>query len=146
MTLEPNGRETALAAERARIRTAMTFLHDICTAFEDGKYDVTVIKSLDHWPDLGSDLDLYTNANPEEISKLMRTRFDAQIAARSWGDRLACKWNFFIPGLPEAVEIHMGRLGQTGEQVAIASRLAGAQPMRSRSVTMSFELHRHQTV
>ena len=29
-----------------------------------------------------------------------------------------------IPGLPEAVEIHMGRLGQTGEQVAIAASLA----------------------
>ena len=49
----------------------------------------------------------------------MRTRFGAQIAERSWGDRLACKWNFIIPGLPEAVEIHMGRLGQTGEQVAL---------------------------
>jgi hypothetical protein len=55
----------------------------------------------------------------------MSKRFQAQIAARSWGDRLARKWNFDIPGLPEAVEIHMGRLGQTGEQVAIASRLAG---------------------
>jgi hypothetical protein len=83
-----------------------------------------VIKSLDHWPDLGSDLDLYTNADPEDVSKLMVTSFDAQIAPRSWGDRLAGKWNFLIPGLPEAVEIHMGRLGQTGEQVTIASHLA----------------------
>ena len=54
----------------------------------------------------------------------MQTRFQAQIAPRSWGDRLAHKWNFLIPGLPEAVEIHMGRLGQTGEQVSIASWLA----------------------
>jgi hypothetical protein len=117
--------QTALAAERERIRNAMSFLHDICAAFGDGRYDVTVIKSLDHWPDLGSDLDLYTNASPEDISRLMRTRFGAQVAVPSWGDRLACKWNFVIPGLPEAVEIHMGRLGQTGEQVAIASGLAG---------------------
>ena len=115
--------ESALALERARIHTAMTFLHEICEAFEKNKYDVTVIKSLDHWPDLGSDLDLYTNANPEDVSRLMRSRFDAQIAERSWGDRLACKWNFLIPGLSEAVEIHMGRLGQTGEQVAFAASL-----------------------
>jgi hypothetical protein len=53
----------------------------------------------------------------------MKERFGAQIASRSWGDCLAGKWNFSIPGLPEAVEIHMGRLGQTGEQVAVASRL-----------------------
>ena len=116
--------QTALAAERARITTALAFLEDICAAFEYEEYDVAVIKSLDHWPDLGSDLDLYTNANSEDIAKLLRRHFDAQIAPRSWGDRLAGKWNFLIPGLPEAVEIHMGRLGQTGEQVTIASRLA----------------------
>jgi hypothetical protein len=116
--------QTALAVERARISTALKFLQDICTAIEDEKHDITVIKSLDHLPDLGSDVDLYTNANPEDISKLMKRRFNAEIASRSWGDRLACKWNFMIPGLPEAVEIHMRRLGQTGEQVAIAAQLA----------------------
>jgi hypothetical protein len=115
--------EAALAAERARIDTAMMFLHQICEEFEKKQFDVTVIKSLDHWPDLGSDLDLYTNANPEDVSALMRSRFNAQVAERSWGDRLACKWNFLVPGLPESVEIHMGRLGQTGEQVAFAASL-----------------------
>jgi hypothetical protein len=90
----------------------------------DEGHEVTVIKSLDHWPDLGSDLDLYTDANFNEVSQLMKRRFSARIAPRSWGDRLASKWNFVIPGLPELVEIHMGRLGQTGEQVTMASRLA----------------------
>jgi hypothetical protein len=103
---------------------ALDFLNNICTALESEHYDVAVIKSLDHWPDLGSDLDLYTNASAEDVSRLMKRRFNAQIAPRSWGDRLAGKWNFSIPGLPEAVEIHMGRLGQTGEQVVVASRLA----------------------
>jgi hypothetical protein len=116
---------TALATERARISNALPFLRAICDAFEEEGLDVTVIKSLDHWPDLGSDLDLYTNASSEAVAALMGKRFQAQIAARSWGDRLARKWNFDIPGLPEAVEIHMGRLGQTGEQVVIASRLVG---------------------
>lgn len=115
--------ETALAAEDARIRTAIKFLHAICGAFEAERFDVAVIKSLDHWPDLGSDLDLYTDAPPEQVSRMMQQRFDAKIAPRSWGDRLANKWNFAIPGLPELVEIHMGRLGQTGEQVTMASRL-----------------------
>ena len=115
--------ETALAAENARIQTAIRFLHEICFALESEGHDVAVIKSLDHWPDLGSDLDLYTDADPNEIIALMARRFSAQIAPRSWGDRLAHKWNFNIPGLPEAVEIHMGRLGQTGEQIAMASRL-----------------------
>jgi hypothetical protein len=115
---------TALAAERARIENAISFLQRICGAFRAEGYDVTVIKSLDHWPDLGSDLDLYTDAGSNDVLQLMTRSFEAQLAPRSWGDRLARKWNFVLPGLPEAVEIHMGRLGQTGEQVGIAASLA----------------------
>ena len=61
----------------------------------------------------------------------MTEHLHAKIAPRSWGDRLAGKWNFLIPGLPEAIEIHMGRLGQTGEQAAIASSLVErSRPMQ----------------
>jgi hypothetical protein len=114
----------ALATERARISNAIPFLQSICAAFQDQSQDVVVIKSLDHWPDLGSDLDLYTTATPETVLDLMKRRFQAQLAPRSWGDRLARKWNFLVPGLPEAVEIHVGRLGQTGEQTILASSVA----------------------
>jgi len=48
--------QSALIAERARITTALAFLEEICSAFEYEKYGVAVIKSLDHWPDIGSDL------------------------------------------------------------------------------------------
>jgi hypothetical protein len=114
---------SALAAERKRIERAVTFLPVACRAFEEHGYGVLVIKSLDHWPDLRSDLDLYTDAKPEDVLDLMQRHFDARIAPRSWGDHLAHKWNFLIPGLPEAVEVHIGRLGQTGEQVTFASSL-----------------------
>src|SRR6185437_1036792 len=113
----------ALAVEESRISNALEFLDQICSAMRDQGLDATVIKSLDHWPDLGSDLDLYTNARPEDVIHFMSTRFQAVAAPRSWGDRLACKWNFEIPGLPESVEVHVGRLGQTGEQSAIATTL-----------------------
>ena len=128
----------ALAIEKARINTAIHHLTEICSVFEQSGHDVAVIKSLDHWPDLGSDLDLYTNADPGEIVRLMKSAFDARMAPRSWGDRLANKWNFLIPGLPEAVEIHMGRLGQTGEQLLLASRLM----RRTRVITVDNNLFR----
>ncbi|HEV2272802.1 MAG TPA: hypothetical protein VGR96_01480, partial [Acidobacteriaceae bacterium] len=130
--------ENALSAERARIRTAMGFLREVCDGFVQEGYDVTVIKSLDHWPDLGSDLDLYTNAGSEQVVQMMKGRFQARIAPRSWGDRLACKWNFLLPGLPEAIEIHMGRLGQTGEQLVIAAAIAG----RARQVLIEDRTYR----
>jgi hypothetical protein len=53
----------------------------------------------------------------------MRRKFEATAVQRSWGDRLAGKWNFSMPGLPELVEVHVGRLGQTGEQTAITNSL-----------------------
>lgn len=119
----------ALIAEHERVRNAMCVLSEVCVAFEEEGLEVIVIKSLDHWPDLGSDLDMYTDAEAEQVIQLMKRRFQAQTAYRSWGDRLARKWNFEIPGLPEAVEIHMGRLGQTGEQRTLASRLVGRARM-----------------
>ncbi len=112
-----------LAREQQRIDNAITFLLHICDELEHAGCAMVVMKSLDHWPDLGSDLDLYTSAEPRRVIQVMLHRLDARIAARSWGDRIAGKWSFVVPGLPEPVEIHARRLGQTGEHAAIAKRL-----------------------
>jgi hypothetical protein len=114
----------AVQQEAARIDHALSFLAQICSTLEAGGCPVTVIKSLDHWPDLGSDLDLYTDADPTKVVGIMSAHFKAELADRSWGDRLANKWNFMVPGLPELVEIHVGRLGQTGEQTAVTRSLS----------------------
>jgi hypothetical protein len=115
--------DSAMAAERARIDRAIGYLHSICDALETRGCRVAVIKSLDHWPDLGSDLDLYTTADEGAVERAMREQFGAQPAERSWGDRLAHKWNFSVPGLPELVEIHVQFLGQTGEHAELARRV-----------------------
>jgi hypothetical protein len=112
----------AMEKEQARVDHALSFLSPICHALKQIG-DVIVIKSLDHWPDLGSDLDLYASGESADVVAIMRGRFKARLEERSWGDRLANKWNFVIPGLPELVEVHVGRLGQTGEQVAITNSL-----------------------
>jgi len=122
----------ALENERFRITRAVSFLDKIRQALAAEGCDVTVIKSLDHWPDLGSDLDLYTNADPSSVIRAFSRQFHAEISERSWGDRLAHKWNFVVPGLPELVEVHVGRLGQTGELVRFGTSLPG----RSRSVNI----------
>ena len=111
-----------LAKEDLRIHNALTFLHHICDALEQGGCPTTVMKSLDHWPDLGNDLDLYTTADERQVVQIMSTRMGAHTEPRSWGDRLANKWNFAVPGLPESVEVHAQRLGQTGEHIAMARR------------------------
>ncbi len=114
--------DRALSKEQARIDHAISFLAPICQSLEQAG-DVIVIKSLDHWPDLGNDLDLYTNAEGADVVRIMKEKFNAELDERSWGDRLANKWNFIVPGLPELVEVHIARLGQTGEQKAITESL-----------------------
>src|SRR5690348_14932259 len=122
----------AAEEERSRIQHALPFLSEICNALQQSGCQVTVIKSLDHWPDLGSDLDLYSDAEPERVVQVMTSAFHAKVDNRSWGDRLANKWNFVVPGLPELVEIHVGRLGQTGEQIAVTRSVSA----RTRTVTL----------
>jgi hypothetical protein len=124
--------DSLLEAERMRIDRALEFLSEICAGLEKSGCPVTVIKSLDHWPDLGSDLDLYTDADEMDVVRAMRNAFQAKVDERSWGDRLANKWNFVVPGLPELVEIHIRRLGQTGEQTAVTQTLTG----RTRAVSI----------
>lgn len=109
--------------ESARIRNAVAWLYTIVQTLQNSGCPVSVIKSLDHWPDLGSDLDLYTSGRPDQVTRVMTEKLQARPEARSWGDRLAGKWNFQVPGLPELVEIHVRYLGQTGEQKLMARRV-----------------------
>jgi hypothetical protein len=112
-----------LTLERKRIANALYYANAICRSFEAAGIPLTVIKSLDHWPDVGGDIDLYSSGDKDQIIELFRKGFKAELEAQSWGDRLANKWNFRIPGLPELVECHVQWLGQTGEQVALARRV-----------------------
>jgi hypothetical protein len=114
--------QACIEQEQLRVANAVQHLFIITGALEAADCPTTVMKSLDHWPDLGNDLDLYTTASASDVCHVMTARFQARIEPRSWGDRLANKWNFEVPGLPEAVEVHAQRLGQTGEHIAVAQR------------------------
>jgi hypothetical protein len=111
-----------LEREHARIAKALEFLDDICVKLEAEGISITVMKSLDHWPDIGNDLDLYTRSDQQSVSRAMLQNFAAAPKGQTWGDRLARKNNFGIAGLRESVEIHHGVLGQTGEHTALARR------------------------
>ena len=127
--------QSLLDAQRRRIEHAVRALVPICTALEATGCSATVIKSLDHWPDLGSDIDLYTPGDADIVIGVMRYEFNAKLEPRSWGDHLAGKWNFSIPGLPELIEVHVQYLGQTGEHKAMARRVI------QRSVTKEVNGH-----
>jgi hypothetical protein len=114
--------ENKIRSEEDRISTALAYLAEICAELEKAQCPTTVMKTLDHCPDLGNDLDLYSTASDARIVKVFTEKFGAHVEPRSWGDRLAHKWNFAIAGLRESVEVHVQRLGQTGEHTVLARR------------------------
>lgn len=114
--------DEALLCEQTMIANSLRFLADICQTLERAGIQVTIMKSLDHWPDLGNDLDLYTPCNQDEVTHVMRQSVAASLKGRTWGDRLAHKRNFGVQGLLKSIEIHHGCLGQTGEHIALARR------------------------
>jgi hypothetical protein len=124
LSTEGTGRFGALvSSERKRAQTATNRLHEVCQALEANGCPVVVIKSFDHLPDIGTDLDLLTCSSEKLVIQTMRDRFGITIETPSWSDRVARKLNFRLPGLPELVEIHFGRLGQAGELAKLADRI-----------------------
>jgi hypothetical protein len=113
---------SVLTGERERITAALSRLEQVCDALEDAQCSTVVMKTLDHLPDLGNDLDLVVVGDRRSLLQVFTRTFNANVSARSWGDRLANKWNFALPGLRESIEAHIGRLGQTGEHTLLAQR------------------------
>jgi hypothetical protein len=100
--------------------------------------EVTVIKTLDHWPDFGSDLDLFTAGDESRLVELFKVDLRARHCFRTPGDCIAHKRSFALPGLPERVELHINRLGPVGEHVELAKRFI------SRSQTAAFGEYQFQ--
>lgn len=119
-----------MSADERQIGHALATLDKVVHALAKTYAEPIVIKTLDHWPDIGSDLDLFTSASDADTVRVLRDELNAEVQPQSWGDRLAHKWNFRIPGLPQLVEIHVGRLGQTGEQHALPEQLERTSAVR----------------
>jgi hypothetical protein len=116
--------------QQRQIQYALATLSKVVQGLERTGHSPVVIKTLDHWPDIGSDLDLFISASEADTVRVMKSELQAETQPQSWGDRLAHKWNFRIQGLPQLVEIHVGCLGQTGEQDALPAFLESTSLIR----------------
>lgn len=126
----PFGVQELVQIEQQQVGHALASLYKVASALELTGHNPIVIKTLDHWPDIGSDLDLFIAATEADTVRVMQSELRAEPQAQSWGDRLAHKWNFRIPGLSRLVEIHVGCLGQTGEQDALPAHLEKTSVIR----------------
>lgn len=129
--VDSNGLDDLVRDEERKIGRALAALDKVVSALELTGHSPLVIKTLDHLPDIGSDLDLFIAASEADTVRAMQSELQAEVQPQSWGDRLAHKWNFRIPGLPQLVEIHVGCLGQTGEQDALPAHLEKTSVMQA---------------
>jgi hypothetical protein len=130
MVPELGGLDELEQTQQRQIQAALATLSKVVEGLEHTGHSPVVIKTLDHWPDIGSDLDLFISASESETVRAMQSELHAETQPQSWGDRLAHKWNFRIPGLRQLVEIHVGCLGQTGEQDALPAFLETTSVIR----------------
>jgi hypothetical protein len=126
----PQDLENRAQVQQRQVEHAVSTLSRVVAALALTGQAPIVIKTLDHWPDIGSDLDLFSSAAEADVVRVMRSELQAEPQAQSWGDRLAHKWNFRIPGLSQLVEIHVGCLGQTGEQDELPGHLLATSVWR----------------
>ena len=121
----------AISSIKSRNAQTVSRAAAICEALEEQGCPAMAIKSTDHWPDLGNDFDLFTTGAVETVHRIMKDRFTAELQPQNWADRLANKWNFRIPGIEPLIEIHVDRLGQTGELKNYGNELIERRQQRS---------------
>jgi hypothetical protein len=114
--------QAAINQEQERIAKALAALERVCVELEAADCPVAVLKTLDHWPDFGNDIDLITMADEHRIESVFLHRLNGRPLGRSVADHLAHKRSFELEGLRETVEIHIGRVGQAGEHIGLARR------------------------
>ena len=111
--------DTALTKDRQRVQRGMELIAQVTEMFEGCDIPFMVIKTLDHYPDQGHDIDLFVDEDLTKIDRLMFENFAATAAGRSLCDNLAGKKNYRIRDL--TLEVHSGTLGQVGEHKRLAS-------------------------
>ena len=119
-----------IVREHERGGRLLAKLAEVCEVLEQSGCACVVIKSLDHWPDMGSDLDILSCSPEQDVISIMEKRFGATVETPSWSDRVAKKINFRLPDIPELVEVHFCRLGQAGEHRKLAKRIMQRRVVR----------------
>src|SRR4051812_32514797 len=99
----------AALEEEGRIIQVLPRLAEVCSELERNSIDFTVMKTFDHWPDLGRDIDAFTLSDENKVIEVLTQKFEAEVEPRSWGDCLARKRSFSIPGLGKTLEVHTAR-------------------------------------
>lgn len=107
--------------ESSRIEQGLATIEGIARELARNEVPFMVIKTGDHFPDQGHDIDLLLAEGGDAVERVMRDRLGASPLERSVSEILSAKSNWRCG--PTTVEIHVGRLGQVGEHRRLAEEI-----------------------
>lgn len=111
-----------LQERKEKSRRAIEIIGKITQGFDKSGLRLLVIKTLDNYPDLGQDIDLYTDANIKDVDEILINKFKAKLKTPTLADRVSQKRNYKIEGFP-LIEVHCSKLGEFGEDNLLAKDL-----------------------
>lgn len=123
----------AARLERERVASAMTMLARIAEALKAERVTIVFIKSFQHYPDMGSDIDLLVDDGTMRTDRVIAQAMGARPRRGTPASTFAGKRTYEVPGFAAPIDIHHGRLGLLGEHRALARRIFA----RPRRVTMA---------
>lgn len=114
---------TGVAHERERtgdLLTAVRITSQICS---DAGIPYVFLKALQHYPDMGQDLDLLVLANPSQFAPRLAAVLPVAVRPRGLSDRIAATVSYNLPGCRAHLDVQHRRLGLVGEHPGYAAQL-----------------------
>lgn len=123
VALDGSERFVASAAhERQRAQALLAAIHATSRACSDGGIAHLFPKAFQHYPDMGSDLDLLVLARPAEFTPILAA-LRAQRLHGGFSNWLAATVRYALTDCPAPLDVQYGRLGLVGEHAGYAAQL-----------------------
>lgn len=113
--LDTPGLPAAAAVVPPRVGATVAMAARLQQFCDERGVPVVFPKALQHYPDMGHDIDLWTLAPAAALAGDLRAELGATVAPAGTFGRLAGKRSYSIPGSPAPLEVHHGGVGHLGE-------------------------------
>ncbi len=111
----------AFISEAKRVRLALHGIGALGQLCTDAKIPHAFTKALQHWPDMGHDIDLFVMDASLQIDALVLSHLKGVPASSSLVNRISKKTGFDLPSVVTPLEIHHGLIGHVGEHTLFGS-------------------------
>lgn len=101
--------------ERERINKTGAFIGTLSALCRQEGMVHLFLKSLQHYPDMGHDIDLLIMDRSRKFDKILVKKFGPKSLRGNIVNLLSGKTDFILDSCPSSVEIHHGRIGHVGE-------------------------------